>query len=198
MSRDFYINGESMVTVKGNPILGLGTLVQLGLTADPITVTHNFKHRDMNVDAYGGPEGIPPDVQWMLGEVYVQMTLIHFDPAVLALCHQAAMGGALAEGSVARAGTRLGANGPRFGGGNVYIGLNIASPVVARPWRFWYSYIVGAPAQWPLGTEKSIVQLTWRCIPYTQDPWGGSASQPNTVAGGGAGGAIIYDRTADT
>lgn len=198
MSRDFYINGESLVQVKGRTDCDIASLSQLGLSADPITVSPVFKHEDINVDAWGQA---PADVQWMLAEVMISMNLIHFDPAVLAVCMRLSMGGGGTQyGQMGRAGQRLGNNLPRFApsqvnpatgnlAGNNYIGLNITSPVEALPYRFIFSYLANPPMTLPLGAKKSIVQVNFRAIPYTQDPYGG---------GTGAFGYQLWDNTLDT
>ena len=197
MARDFYINGESLVLVKGRSDSAIGSLSQLGLASDPITVSPGFKHKDINVNAWGEA---PADVQWMLSDVNVSMTLMHFDSTVLATCWQLSMGGSLVEGQMGRAGQRMGNNQARFtaatgspatgnNSGNNYIGLNIASPVQGTPWRFFYAYLAQPPFRFPLGVEKSAVTLNWRVIPYTQDPYNG---------GLGAYAYPLWDHTLDT
>lgn len=189
MARDFFINGESLVLVKGRQDQSvLASLQQLGLSDDRIRVSFQTKHRDLTVDAWGEA---PPDVQWKNTTGTVSMTLIHFDPTVLEACLLESFAG---NGTgLGRAGQRMGNNQPRFGpggaGGNHYIGLNIVSPVAAVPWRFYFAYLAEQPLEWPLGTEKSIVQLNWRIIPYTQDPYGNGLGSSNTP---------FYDHTLDT
>lgn len=187
MARDFFINGESMVSVKGAAGTSINPLIQLGLSDGPIRVSLDFRHRDIQVDAWGNE--IPPEVQFMLAAATITMTLVHFDRDVLDVCVQESFGGAAAPGFLTRAGSRLGNNAARFAATNHYIGLNILSPVAAKPWRFYFTYLTGTPVEFPLGTEKSLVQLTWRAIPYTQDPWNG---------GLGALGSPLWDYTLDT
>ena len=92
MPRDFYINGETMVYVKGRAdSLLLGTRQELGLSDGMIRVIPDFRHHELNVDAWGEA---PVDVQFMLATVTISMTLIHFDEAVLDDCVQESMGGA--------------------------------------------------------------------------------------------------------
>lgn len=198
MSRDFYINGESMVTVKGpSDSVGTGSvasLVQLGLTESPIRVRLNIRHRDLIVDAWG-PE-VPADVQCFLTDATISMNLIHYDPYVLDECVRLGMFGNPSVGFVSRAGIRMGSTvAARFAPGNNFIGLNIASPVVNRPYRFFLAYLTGPAAEFPLGTEKTVAAVTWRAIPYystsspPNDPWG---------AGTGSRDAKLWDSTADT
>lgn len=187
MSRDFQINGESLVKVKGMTGTAIGSLSELGLSPGPINVTFDFRHRDINVDAWGGE--IPADVQGMLAAVNINMPLIHIDYDILNACMRESMCGSSATGTLVRAGTRMGGNAARFAAGNHYIGVNILSPIIARPYRFLFSYLTGPPVVIPLGTEKSVFQLNWRVIPYTQDPWGN---------GSGATGQVLWDNNLDT
>ena len=170
MARDFFISGECLVTVKGRSDSAIAALSQLGLPLADIRVTPNFRHRDINVDAWGEA---PADVQWLLADLNVRMALLHIDRAVLDVCLSLSMGGGQAlVGQFARAGTRLGNNLPRFAPGNNYIGLNLSSPIAGKPWRFGFAYLTGPPMEFPLGVEKSVVTLNWRVVPYTQDPAG--------------------------
>ncbi len=190
MARDFFINGESLVLVKGSAGSAIANLSELGLAEGPIRVTFDYRHRDMQVDAWG--REIPVDVQWMLGAATITMNLIHFDRAVLEACQGESMGGAgggAVPGTFNRAGTRMGGGAVRFAASNHYIGLNIASPVAGLPWRFFFTYLTMQPVDWPLGTEKSSIMTTWRAIPYTIDPWNG---------GFGAFGYQLFDRTLDS
>jgi len=182
LSRTFYVNGETMVTVKSSTF----SLSQLGLAEAPIAVSMDFRHKDVVLDAWGSE--IPADVQFKLAACNIQMTLIHFDPAVLDQCLQNSMATTTAIGTTGRAGTLMGGGVGRFVAGNYYIGLNLASPVFGKPWRFFYAYLTQQPMTFPLGTEKSITTLNWRAVPYTTDPWGG---------GTGALGAQLWDYNAD-
>src|SRR6266576_3354740 len=175
MARDWMINGPALVTVKGRSDSLIGGLSQLGLTSEPVTITPVFHHKDIRLDAYGGMDGVPAEVQFMLSEVRVDMTLIHYDPLILDVCMNESMGGAPLNGQMSFAGATLGNNQIRFapGGilGNHYIGLNISSPVFGKPYRFFYSFLTEQPVVIPLGAEKSMVKCQWRVIPYTQDPY---------------------------
>ncbi len=193
MSRDWFINGESMVSVKGNVNTLMPLLTQLGLSDGPIRITPNVRHRDLNLDAYGSD--VPPDTQMFLADAIVSMTLVHYDAAILSACIIESFAGAGVplgvgiEGLLPRAGQRMGGGFPRFAAGNHYIGLNILSPVAGVPYRFLYAYLTGPPVVIPLGTEKSLVQVNWRVLPYAQDPWNN---------GLGAQGQPLYDHTLDT
>jgi len=191
MARDIFVNGETLVQVKGPSGSGIATLSELGLSVDPIRISPEFNRLDVMADAWGKA---PFEEQWMLATVRVQMTLVHFDRAVLSTCVGLGMANATAngnttEGVMARAGARMGNNVARFAAGNCFIGLNLTSPIAAIPWRFFYSFLDTPPYIFPLGTERSLVTLNWRVIPYTQDPYNG---------GSGAAGYVLWDHTADT
>lgn len=191
MARDYFISGESLVLVKGRADSAIGSLAQLGLTDGPIRLTFESRYLEIQVDAWGGE--IPAEIQYKLSAVQISMNLVHFDRDVLDVCLLESMGGAPTLGTTGRAGARMGNGLPRFAAGGVlgnhFIGLNITSPVAAKPWRFFYTYLVGPPMEFPLGTERSIVTLNWRAIPYAVDPYNG---------GLGAFGSPLFDYTLDT
>ncbi len=181
MARGFIISGESMVTVKGrSDSLVIANLAQLGLTVDAITVGLEFTQEAVDVDAWK-----ETDVQTFLYAANISMNMIHFDEAVLEECVRLSAGSATVFGATSRMGTLLGGGAARFVPPNNYIGLNIASPVAALPWRFFYARLTTNPISYPLGTRKSVVSLNWRAIAYTNDPWGGGSAQPTTTAGTG-------------
>lgn len=171
MARDWFINGPLMVLVKGNPLTGIGTIQQLGLTHSPVRVRHNYRHMDLSLDAFGGE--IPAEMQCKLQDVFVDMDLVHVDATVLEICMAESLGGmgTVGVGTLPLAGARLGNNFARFGAGWHYIGLNLASTVNGIPWRFSNAYLTGQPLDFPLGSERSIITLTWRVIPYSPDPF---------------------------
>jgi len=179
---------ETMVGVKSRSDSGIASLTNLGLADTGIRISINTRFDDIMVDAWG--QEIPIDVQWMLADANISMTLVHFDRAVLDVCMALSMGGgSIAIGQVARAGQRLGQGLSRFTIGNNLIGLNLSSPVGNKPWRFWYTYLTGPAVEFPLGTKRSIVTLNWRAIPYTTDPFNG---------GTGAQGSQLWDYSQDT
>lgn len=197
MSRDFFINGESMILVKGRSDSAISVATQLGLADSPIRLTPELRRKDLHVDAWGSE--LPADVQIFLAAVTVRINFIHFDRSILDTCIGLSMGGVTtgSVGQLTRAGTRMGGGLPRFAVGNNYIGLNITSPVGNKPWRFYYAYLADTPFEFPLGTDASVVSTTWRVVPYTQDPWGGGSGE-NTVAGTGAAGYILWDYLQDS
>ncbi len=186
MARDLLINGETMVYVKGNVTTQISGLTELGLSSDQIRIRPNFRYLDIMVNAWGN--AFPIDVQNMLTDVNITMTLVHYDQVVLDICLRESMGGAAAFGTLPRAGSRLGGGVARFAAGNHYVGLNLASPVNNKPYRFYFAYLDGPPIELPLGTERSLVTCNWRAVPYTVDPWN---------AGVGSLGTVIFDNILD-
>lgn len=170
MARDFQIAGECMVYVKGAAGSLISSLSELGLADGPIQVMEDSRHMDINVDAFGGE--VPPEIQYKLSAMFVTMRLVHYDPVILSTCLRESKGGSAAPGFMPRAGTRLGNNSARFAATNHFIGLNIAAPVNGIPYRFYFAYLVNPPFRISLGTERSLVELNWRAIPYQSDPWG--------------------------
>ncbi|MDE2098088.1 MAG: hypothetical protein KGL39_12615 [Patescibacteria group bacterium] len=175
MARDWFINGESLVFVKSHNItVGTTTnnLTELGLSEGPIKIRPNFFHQDLTLDAWGGE--VPAEVQVFLTDVDITMSLVHFDRSVLDSCLLESIGGPSAIGQTTRAGSRLGYNPITAGtlppgrkdSTYHYIDLFIASPVASKPWHFFYTYLTGPPMDFPLGTEKSIVHLNWKAIPW--------------------------------
>lgn len=186
MARNYFVNGETLVLVKGASDTGIANLSQLGLAADPVRITPIFRHQDVNVDAWGQA---PAEIQWMLAEVQVTMTLIHFDRDVLNTCLALSMGGGqVTVGQVARAGARLGNNVQFPAAGWKFIVLQLSSPVGGINWQFNACYLTNPPMEFPLGVEKSMVPLNWRVIPYPgtsthlpagSDPYGNSFGATN-------------------
>lgn len=183
MAAGYFINGESLVTVKGPSGSSISSLSTLGVTDSPIHVSPTLHHDDIHTDPTG--PSVPPDLQVFGGEAYIRMTMIYFDVAVLDACVALAQAGSTA-GTLARAGILMGGSAARLAAGNNYIGLNISSPVGGRPWRFLTAYLAREPFSWPLGTGRSAVALTWRAIPYVLNPISGLA------------GAVLWDRSADS
>ncbi len=185
MSRDYFINGESLVLVKGNVNSAIAALTQFGLSDGQIQISLNFNHNPIVVNAWGASV---PEEQFMGGSARINMTLVHFDRTVLNTVITESMAGAPAIGQFPRAGARMGNNAARFAAGNHYIGLNIVSPVAGVPWRFLYTHLANPPMIFPLGNERSLVTLNWDAVLYTQDPYGN---------GTGSNGYPLWDYTLD-
>lgn len=197
MARSLRVPGEAMVYVRGpsgSSIAGNGNL--LGLAADEIKVTPRFGKLDVAVNAWG--EGNIVDKQHMMASVDISMNLVHFDRDFLDECIRLSMGGGAAVGRTGRAGRLMGNNLAQFATGNLYIGVAISAPVEGKPWRFHYCTLADGPAEFPLGVQRSIVNVNWQAIPYTNDPWGGGTAQPNTAAGTGSLEAVIWDHAGVT
>lgn len=205
MARDFIINGETLVKVKGMGALSQDPTVvspqpklwELGLAADDVRVIPRFHHKDVMVDDFG-PE-VPAEVIWMLAEVGITMTLVHYDRGVLDRCLAESMGGwatgVQEAGTLTGMGTLMGGGRPRFSENCHFISLNLLSPVLAQPWRFPTAYLAGLPAEVPLGTKRSLVRLNWRAVPYR--PFFTTADGTTTQEIKSAG-AVLWDREADT
>ncbi len=190
VGRSWFINGPAMMSVKaGVDAIGMAGLTEFALTRGPISVTPQFSHRDINLDAWGDA---PAETQAMLGTLSVSADPINFDPDVLSILVALAAGriGSVAnEGTLPMAGQLMGGNAARFASGWKYVSLNIYAPISGRPFRFYNAYLTSPQFAMPLGTEKSVVPVTFRVIPYIVDPWqGGLASA----------GQILWDRTLDT
>lgn len=175
MARQYQVAGETIVMVKGGahlPQLISQFPAELGLCSEQITITPKFIHQDIPVDDFGGT--IPPEVLWMMSECNINMTLVHYDRDVLMICVQEAMGGGdgsftllLNDGTCGKGGIPLGGGGPMFASGNHLMSLNLIS---TNPddyfWRFKSCYLNSTPLEIPIGTERSLVTLNWRAIPY--------------------------------
>ena len=165
-------------------------LVELGLATEEIKITPKFHRREVHIDDYG-PE-VPAEIMWMLAEVNISMKLIHFDQNILSVCLKNSMGGATANafpqgiirggdadggrriglswggGVMKPAGSFMGNYKPLTYSGNYYLTLGLQCeqfPESMRYWRFFATYIDDV-FEYPVGTERSIVELNWRCIPY--------------------------------
>lgn len=199
MARDFFISGETLVRVKGstNGALQTASVQDLGLAEEGIVITPRFVRKEIFIDEFG-PE-IPVELMSLLADVTVSMTLIQFDPVVLDACLSEAMGGPAPEGTntpgnyagiFKAAGSMLGRNSEIFENGCHYISLNLLSPVLNYPWRFFTSTLTDDPVSIPLGTKRSAVALKWRCIPYQL---AGNDEENDTSASNG-----IWDHELDT
>jgi hypothetical protein len=191
MARDFQIGGPTLVKVTGGQHMSGHAICnpsELGLTTESVTVEPRFRYRDVGVDDFG-PE-VPAEVQWMLSDALIRMTLVHHDWNVLDICMIESMaGGGVAfndggvnlrnpaggdllflrshlAGNLAPAGSLMGNGLPMFASGNHYVSLNLTSPVNRKPWRFRSCYLAERPVVYPVGVKCSEVQLTWRAIPY--------------------------------
>lgn len=219
MSRSFHINGESLVRVKfglhlisgaipfsGSAPISLAsgcTVYELGLAEEAVTIVPHFRHQDVHADDFG--PHIPAEVLAQLSDCTIHMKLIHYDRNVLDACMGEALGGTSPN---TPAGAVLGPTNQPLGAGHTlgssgchYVSLNILSPVENVPWRFPASYLPALPLEMPLGTEKTVVDLVFRAIPYVspystyQSQGRGTIFIPQEIASSGA---RLWDHTLDT
>jgi hypothetical protein len=200
MSRDFHIAGPSMISVRGGAHWSGGYIVgptELGMTTESVRVEFVRHHKDVRASDYG--ERAPADVSWQLGECKVKMTLIHFDPVVLRCCLSDSMAGggqrfsnSFSVGNAIEAvqndvrpglhlrtaGAVLGNGLPRLASGNYYVGVTITPgrQLNTNRYRFLHCYLAEQPAVYPIGTEATAVDLTWRAVAY--QPLWRSGSDP--------------------
>jgi len=175
MGRSYLIYGETMISVKGSPTNEtIKEETELGLATGAVTITPKFYHKDINVDDFG--PSVPVEVQCMLADVHITFNLIHFDDDVLTACLEQSLAGA-SDGTMPGAGSLLG-NGLASGGENKVLGLvnNYITLIVesldenGATWTFPSTYMPDNPAVYPLGVERSLVQCTFRAIPYIPLP----------------------------
>lgn len=163
-TRDFHINGPALLSVRGPTGSSIaGTTYELGLSEGQVEVRPVFNHSALQVNAWGLQ---PADQQWMGATVDITCGLIHFDASCLEEIVRLSMGGGTSFGQMGRAGVRLGGGVIRFAVGNNYFGLNITSPDDTRPFRFFFCYLPDPPLSWPLGTEKEVINIRFRAVPY--------------------------------
>jgi len=180
-TRNFFINGETLVRVRGAVGGPLASVTELGLAEGPIGISMTFHHADIKVDAWGGTEGPPPEVQFMGAEATVNMDLVHVDRNVLDYCIAAAMGRTVI-GTLPSAGTRMGSltNGLRFQSLWKYLAVYLSSPDAGKPWAFLSCYLATPPLELSCGVRRSIFRLNWRVIPYRRDPWNSGSGASGT------------------
>lgn len=205
MPRQFNIAGQTMVQIVGpagslfagtfawngsaTGVLGGGA--QLGLSVKPIEVTIDIISDPVIVNAYG-PDN-PIDEQVFGGTGMLRMELVHFDPVMLGEVVRLSRGAnptgaalAATEGTLNTAGSLRGNNSLLGSATNSLMTVSLTSPVGNfLPYTFHACYLRERPIVFPLGAERTIVQLTWNALAYTIDPWN---------AGAGSLGIPIYSR----
>lgn len=161
MASNYYVNGNTLVTADGS---------ELGLSEGSVTIAIQPKHLDIKVSTFAD---VPPELQAMLAEATISMVLVYFDPAIVETVLRKSMA-AGTLGQMPVAGTLMGANG-------FFTSLQISSPTGGRPWTFPGAFLTGNPVSWPLGNERTLLQMNFRAIPYSSDP--------HTAAG-----AVLFSR----
>ena len=192
MARDFYIAGQSLVLVRGSSTVStLNGTKELGLCDGSIQVSPVFRDADIKVDAWGQA---PPEVQTMLAEATITMTLVHFDRAIL----ESLMGASSASatfGQMPAAGTRM---------AGYWVSLYTYTPANTQTyWRFPQAKLL-SNLSWPLGAEKSLVRCSFRALPVPASAILNTAGSPAAGVGSfdpwqsavGSLGSILWDHTA--
>jgi hypothetical protein len=173
MSREYVVFGEFIVKVSGGLV---GTVEELGLTSEQVRIHPRYNFRDIPTDDFGAA---PVETRWDLADATVTMTLVHYDPDVLNKCMGSAMGGGgfdtssitdNIDGFMAGAGRLLGFNRGLGTAANMYVTVYLipADDGGFEPYRFYACYLDARPLVIPLGTERTLVQLSWRVIPYQE------------------------------
>lgn len=183
MARQYFCNGETLVYVKGMAGTAIASWQELGLSDKQIVITINTNQDPIMVNAHGTT---PAEMQAMGRIATLNISLVHFDTAILDLCLAMANGVTTASpsgGIQPHAGVRLGGNAALYGNGNKYISVSFTSPDGGIPWTFYNCFIAAGGAQYPLGNEKSIVTTVWTALSFQVDPW---------AAGAGLAGQVLY------
>lgn len=209
MTRDFQINGETLVLVKWGAHITSGVLwentgsnlTELGLAVDSIHVMPRFVHADVHADAFGPL--VPAEVRWQLAWADVHMTLVHYDRDALDVCVGESMGGfasGFAAGTLQPGGVPLGRGRAPLQSGCHYVSLNLTSPQLEYPWRFPTTYLAERPLDLPLGTKTSQTKLRWRAVPYVRPLFPPTSGDLNFLQAQEvrASGAVLWDHTLDT
>jgi len=174
----FTVYGESIVNVT----IGKGTgdapatSQQLGLAEGPITVTPRYYHKDIHTDDFG--DSVGPEVQVMLADAVIEMTLVFYSSDILNSCLASSIG-STTDGTLAGAGTLLGAS-----GNLINLAIMTSAPQEDN-WIFPSSYLMETPMVLPIGTKRSLTRLRWRAIPYWTPEAGVPGGSPNPLFGPG-------------
>src|SRR4051812_1952788 len=116
MTRNYYVNGETIIKVKGRSDSSIANLTELGLTDHSIRISIINHRLKIRVDSMGDA---PPESQFMGAQATVNMTLVHFDSDVSDFCVQESWGNSPAFGQLGHAGSLMGNGLARFAPGGV-------------------------------------------------------------------------------
>jgi hypothetical protein len=216
MARGYQIYGGVMVEVFGARALidpdGKRRKKQLGLTVEGVTWRPRFRHQEIYCDDFG--DEVPAELMAKMADVSIDMTLVHYDPEILDACFANSMGsetagafdfgGGQLMGGVGGVSTGFGFMNEQpssgdFDSSSFYISLNLISDQNALglggvdPYRFPYCVLSEQPEEIPLSTEKSMVRLRWRAIPFKRPQFPDDAAQGEVSSRG----AVIWDRERD-
>jgi hypothetical protein len=178
VAREFYVFGEFIVKVRGGTVEDENgnDQAELGLTTDKVRVFPVYHHQDVYTDDYG--PNVPVETLWGMSEARIFMDLVHYDTDVLDQCMALAAGVDESltplypdelDGLAGPAGRPMGAGLPLYDANNNYLSVYLIPAnflSAKRPYRFKACYIDSRPLEIPLGTERTMVRLSWRCIPY--------------------------------
>lgn len=181
MARQYVVNGETLIQVKGHSNSSISSLSNLGVTSGPINVIVQDSVDDILTDPTG--KATPIDAQTMGGIATISFSLLHFDRAILDAIYALSVGGT-APGTMGRAGQVMGNGLARLASGWLFFGMNLTAPVAGSGWNF-KACRLGDQYSFPLGTERSVVGVTIKAIPYVADPASGLAL------------AVLYNNTLD-
>ncbi len=221
MARDFQVPGTYLVCVRGGAHWSGGTSgvsFELGLAVDSVKISPKFYNKDLHTDDFG-PD-CPAEIINQLAEATISMSLVHYDAEILDTCMSEGMGGGLnplptggvpgfnpLAGMMVGAGAPMGGLKPIFASGNKFISLYLINDpaTAAVPWHFPATYLTSQPLILPLGSEKTVAELSWRAIPYKPPavaftlPGGGAPFSflPSLYKEVMSSGAILWDHVAD-
>jgi hypothetical protein len=167
MAVDLFTAGEVLVLVKGAAGSAIAGVQQLGYCESSPTWNPVYENLDVIINAYGQT---PAEVQTMGKTATLSIPLVYFDPAILdALCSESSAG-AGSPGANSYAGKRMGGGGALYSSTCHFFSVCFTSPVAGKPFTFLACHLVGQPINFPVGAERSVVQVNLRAISYSPTP----------------------------
>jgi hypothetical protein len=173
--------------------MAVGQVAELGLCHESARIEFNFRHDDVRTEDYG--QEVPADLRYQMATARLSLTLLHYDPIVLEVLQQEALGGRTLRppgpagapdwigfaGGFGRPGTLMGGRKAMYASGNRFVAVSIVPAGRAdpeqqdTPYRFRKCVLSEMPLRLSLGAECSLAQLTFRCLPYCDPTEDGSA-----------------------
>lgn len=184
MSRTYYVTGETIVKLKGGDHLqsfGMSgsSVVTLGVTDQPISVTQRFRHQDIYSDKT--ERDIGADVMWKNSDILLNMNLIHFDNDLVEVALSEAMDGySTTDNSKGIPGGMLGHNIPLYSSGCRFMSVGLTSSVTSGR-VFYCCYLAEQPYTIPLGTTRSSLRLNFRAFRYAHMDTSGFVATPHLL-----------------